>query len=431
MSRKRQESDDRAGTVMSFGEHLEELRRRLFRCVLLITLGAAVAFYYQDEILEWVAGPHLRASRVISARAEAALIRDDCARLARVAATLPSETAALAWRQSEERAKATAEWESMRAARSAVASSGDELRTLDLVDARLRALERGTVGADLWSELCAGIESLGAALAAEASRQSGQAGGAIREAGANAAALRSRSESWKLHSARAGDPDWEPFRAFAADLTAARARVRRFAAGDLPATKLKLLGYPESVMAHMKVCIILGLLAAMPWIVFELWGFVASGLYRHERRAVYPFLPVSMLLLVAGALFGYYVLVPIGLGFLGSYGSPELLEASFTLQGYLSLLVVLLMGLGLLFQLPLVMLFLARAGMVSAATFRQYRKAAIIGSLIFAAVLTPPDVVSQLLLGIPTVILYEVGILVSTLAERRRDRNTATRSGTP
>ena len=122
---------------------------------------------------------------------------------------------------------------------------------------------------------------------------------------------------------------------------------------------------------------------------------------------------MAFLLLAAGVNFAYWILVPVGLSFLGGYGDPALLAASFTLKDYMGLVFTLVLGMGLIFQLPLLMVLLTRTGIVAVSFFREYRKVAIMTAVVFGAFLTPPDVVTQMLMAGPLVLLYELGIYAS------------------
>jgi sec-independent protein translocase protein TatC len=164
----------------------------------------------------------------------------------------------------------------------------------------------------------------------------------------------------------------------------------------------------------------LGMVAALPWITYEMWKFIAAGLFDRERKAVRPFLPVAFLLLASGVSFAYLVLIPIGLSFLGGYGDPELLQATFTLKEYLSLVFTLILGMGIIFQLPLAMIFLNKSGILEVDSFRKYRKYAILGAVLIGAMLTPPDVVTQLLMAGPLTLLYEIGIIACTMIGKKK-----------
>ncbi|MBI3272590.1 MAG: twin-arginine translocase subunit TatC [Planctomycetes bacterium] len=200
-------------------------------------------------------------------------------------------------------------------------------------------------------------------------------------------------------------------------------RLEREAHPDAPLSpsiyKLKVLEYPESIMAHIKLSLIAATFLSSPWIFYQLWAFVAVGLYVHERKYVFLFAPLTFGLFCVGILFGYFGLIPFGLYYLASFGS-EVVEASFTLSNYLDFFLTLTLVVGLMFELPLVMLFSAKIGLGSAASFRGHWRAAILVAFVVAAVATPgPDPVSQCLLAGPLIGLYFFGILLCSWFARR------------
>jgi sec-independent protein translocase protein TatC len=177
--------------------------------------------------------------------------------------------------------------------------------------------------------------------------------------------------------------------------------------------ELNVLRYQDPFLAHLKLAIVGGLFLGLPVLVWHLWRFVAVGLYARERRTVRVVAPLVTGCFVLGVLFGYFVLVPIGLRFLAVYGDRSALVNRINLGDYLSLFLTLTLALGLVFQLPLIMWSLTRLGIVRAAQYARVRKYAIFGAVIVAAILTPPDVITQLLMAGPLVILFEVGILIT------------------
>lgn len=188
------------------------------------------------------------------------------------------------------------------------------------------------------------------------------------------------------------------------------------------ALPLALLSYSEAFFAYLKLSLLFGMLCALPWFTVEIWQFVAAGLYQTEQRIARPFLPIAFMLLSIGVCFAYMVLIPVGLSFLGGYGDPQLVRAVYTLKDYLGLFFTLVLGMGLVFQLPLLMVFISRSGLVQVDVFRRYRRYSISGAVILGALLTPPDVVTQLLMAGPLVILYELGILSSSVLEKRASK---------
>ncbi len=181
------------------------------------------------------------------------------------------------------------------------------------------------------------------------------------------------------------------------------------------ATKLKILKYQSGFMAYLKVCFIVGLFFGAPFFLYQLWLFVEAGLYDHEKKYVKIFAPVSFISFFVGVAFGYFVLIPIGLQYLSTFASPEIAENFISIDWYLSLFFALTIALGVLFELPLFMLFLSKLGIFTWKTYFEQWKYWILISTILGAVLTPPDPVTQILMATPMVFLYGFGILLSYL----------------
>jgi len=174
---------------------------------------------------------------------------------------------------------------------------------------------------------------------------------------------------------------------------------------------LRVTQYPEGFFAYLKLTLVAALALSVPYILHQVWAFVAVGLYARERQWVLRFAPVSFLLFAGGMVFGFFVLIPIGLRFLAAMGQP-LFEPIFTVGAYLPLVGLLTLATGIVFQLPLAMLFLARLGVIAPDQYRRMRRYAIVIMLFTAAVVTPtPDPFTQCLLAAPMLLLYEVGIV--------------------
>lgn len=171
--------------------------------------------------------------------------------------------------------------------------------------------------------------------------------------------------------------------------------------------------YPaEAFFAHIKISIVAGIFLMSPVIFTQIWGFIAPGLYAHERRWVIPMAIVSAVFFVAGGVFGYFVVFPFGFDFFASFASSEI---AFTpkLNEYLSFCLKLLFAFGVVFELPLFIFFLARLGVVTSKGLRKKRKYAILLAFVTSAVLTPPDPFTQCLMAGPLIILYELGVWVA------------------
>lgn len=184
----------------------------------------------------------------------------------------------------------------------------------------------------------------------------------------------------------------------------------------------------EAFFVEIKVAFFAALMLAFPVIANQLWQFVAPGLYRQEKRALLPFLLATPLLFLLGAALAYYIAIPVALhfllGFQGNLGGIQQ-EALPAVGNYLSFVMQFLFGFGLAFLLPVLLMLLERAGIVTRAQLKGARRYAIVGAFAIAAVLTPPDIGSQLLLAIPLVILYELALIGIWFTERRRGRTPA------
>ena len=183
----------------------------------------------------------------------------------------------------------------------------------------------------------------------------------------------------------------------------------------------------EAFFVEIKVAFFAATMMAFPIIANQIWQFVAPGLYRNEKRALLPFLFATPLLFLTGAAMAYYVAIPVALhfllGFQGNLGGVQQ-EALPGVGNYLSFVMQFLFGFGLSFLLPVLLMLLERAGLVTRKQLIGARRYAIVGAFALAAVLTPPDVGSQLLLAIPLVLLYEIALIGIWFTERRRKNET-------
>ena len=179
----------------------------------------------------------------------------------------------------------------------------------------------------------------------------------------------------------------------------------------------------EAFFVEIKVAFFAALMLAFPVIANQIWQFVAPGLYRNEKRALYPFIWATPLLFLAGASLAYYVAIPVALhfllGFQGDLGGVQQ-EALPGVGNYLSFVMQFLFGFGISFLLPVLLMLLERAGIVTRRQLMSARRYAIVGAFAIAAVLTPPDIGSQLLLAIPLMLLYELSIIGIWFTEKKR-----------
>jgi sec-independent protein translocase protein TatC len=180
---------------------------------------------------------------------------------------------------------------------------------------------------------------------------------------------------------------------------------------------LAALSPTATVITYFKISLIVGAMAAAPVWIWQIWAFIGAGLYKKERRWVLRFAPLSLLLFAGGVVFGYLVLLPVALKFLLTFPSPDLIQNWITIDAYFSLFSTLTLLLGGAFQLPVIMLGLAKAGIISAEGFRKKRKITILLIFIVAGILTPPDPVTQPLVAVPLCFLYELGIALAWFAE--------------
>lgn len=185
-----------------------------------------------------------------------------------------------------------------------------------------------------------------------------------------------------------------------------------------PGDKLVFTGLPEAFFTYLKVAFLTGLILAAPVLIYEFWMFVAPGLYRRERLLMAPIVVVSSVFFVAGALFGYFVVFPFGFRFFLGFAS-ESIQALPSMREYLAFASKLLLAFGLAFELPIVITFMAKIGLVTVPFLKKNRKYALLIFFIFAAIITPPDVVTQVMMALPMMLLYEISIIGAKVFGRK------------
>ncbi len=182
---------------------------------------------------------------------------------------------------------------------------------------------------------------------------------------------------------------------------------------------LIFISVAEAFFTYMKVAFIGGLILTSPFVLYQVWAFVAPGLYRHEKRYVVPFVLAGSFFFALGILFGYFVAIPVGFKFLLGYAA-DLIKPMPSMKEYLSFSIKFLLAFGVVFEFPVVLVLLARIGVIEAKTMARHRKYAILLIFIFAAVMTPPDLVSQILMALPLMGLYELSIILSRIFGKKR-----------
>jgi len=188
----------------------------------------------------------------------------------------------------------------------------------------------------------------------------------------------------------------------------------------LPAdSHLIFTNLPEMFIAYIKVALIAGIILAMPVVFYELWMFLAPALYRREKGYLIPFVLFSSILFLVGSLFGYFVVFPYGFKFFIGFATEDI-QALPSVKQYFSFTIRLLLAFGVVFELPVVVFFMTKIGLITPDSMKRFRKFAILSSFILSAILTPPDVATQIMMALPIIILYEVSILISKGIYRKK-----------
>jgi len=196
-----------------------------------------------------------------------------------------------------------------------------------------------------------------------------------------------------------------------------RPHVEVMQALKIPDAEAKLMpgSYATPVISTMKLGFIIALFVSSPFIGYQIWAFISAGLYKHERKYVVMFAPISYALFAAGCAFGYLILVRVcllGLAKTGQAGG-KIISSQYLFTDYLNLVTTLTIILGAVFQLPLIMVFLSKIGLVAPPTYNKFQRLAILCNLIAAAFIAPPDVISMCVVAIPMILLYEIGVVAS------------------
>jgi sec-independent protein translocase protein TatC len=424
---------------MTFGGHLEELRRRIIYAVLALAVTTVFCFaFLQDPLVNLILQPHFRASADRARAVGYRQLERANAVLAGIAEELPglSSGACLAFLPEVEREKQLTDHlrqpveELLRVARRGL----PDAEVAGQVDALATAFSRAVSGA-VRTELAkvesgAGVSVRLAAVAEKFQDLMVAQGGRLRgflstspaeitqkllpDVCAKTAEARRRAQPGSEESSREGAL---LARRLSVSLDSVEKGIESLKSEK--GAKIVALTYTESFITYLKVVLIFAIFFSFPVILWQAWKFIGAGLHTHEQRVALVFLPASLGLFLVGVIFGYELLIPWGLSYLSSYGDPELLDTVLSISAYLSFFMTLTVLLGIIFQVPLVMFLLVRVGLVDANLFTRYRRHAILIAVVAASILTPPDPFTQIMLGIPLIALFEIGVQVSKIAQRK------------
>jgi len=187
--------------------------------------------------------------------------------------------------------------------------------------------------------------------------------------------------------------------------------------------RLQAIELSEGLLVYLKVCLVFGFILVCPWVFWHVWVFISAGLYRHEKKFIHVAAPISALLFITGSVFFMSVVAPLAMSFFVRFNQALRIESNWTIQSYMSFVLTLTLVFGAAFQMPLGIVFAEMMGLVSIETLAKNRKFVILGLLFIAAVATPPDVISQVLLAAPLYVLYESSILVCRVLRKRKEQS--------
>ncbi|APY09981.1 twin arginine-targeting protein translocase TatC [Seonamhaeicola sp. S2-3] len=174
--------------------------------------------------------------------------------------------------------------------------------------------------------------------------------------------------------------------------------------------------------ADIWTAILGGFIIAFPYVIYQLWSFISPGLHENERRHAKGFIIISSALFFLGVLFGYYIVTPLSINFLANYSVSETVDNQIDISSYIALVRSSALASGLIFELPIIIYFLTKIGLVTPQILKKYRKYALVIVLILSAIITPPDIASQVIVAIPILILYQVSIYISKIVVRNQIR---------
>ena len=393
MARSKDLFDD---STMSFGEHLEALRGRLFKAIIGVTICTGAALFYGDALVAVVRAPIDQALAQYGVQAD----------------LVPESGERTFWQSFKSFLWGTSGTEN---------SAKKKQLEADPKDKRLIVVEIDP------EQLKGALASLGVESATPAPRTTPAPGGG------DAASTTPQPESPNTAAAPPDDPGTSnsgspthvttpaaspaPQKIQLTLSSRAFEKIERVADRQNQAITLTV---QEAFMTYMKVAIVAGLIISSPWVFYQLWLFVASGLYPHERKYVYFYLPMSLALFLGGAAFCFYLVFPVMLKFLLGFNYMLHVQPQIRLSEWISFAILLPLMFGLSFQLPLVMLFLERVSIFEAQDYREKRRFAVLAIAVISMVMTPsPDPGSMLLMMFPLLFLYEFGIYLCGAARSK------------
>ncbi|MEM7232484.1 MAG: twin-arginine translocase subunit TatC [Planctomycetota bacterium] len=435
---------------MTFGEHLEELRWRIIVSLLYFAGGITISFIYGDTLLQMALRPHEQAIQGAQRNREVKRLEKSVAQLELLQSNAPPEelvSADFKWVSLFPQAVARARIQQL--AEGPYASLRQDIEAASFSDADKNVVAAamtkvgkqvtevivGQLTTDLQLSNDASIPQrfarVGSRLENYLAKMSSDTAGKLKEAVGWGADIRPILEKVK------GFNDFlERKRDQAAQDSATLDQLREWARDSKQTEGLSgllvvfeksidtltrpkpkppiIIDYTEHFTSFLKIAMIFGLFISVPFILYEMWKFVGAGLRENEQRYVVTFMPFSLLLFVCGVLFGYFVMIPVGLEFLASWGDTEV-DLQFALGSYIGLFLTLTLILGLVFQTPLLMVFAFKIGVVDVSLYRRARRISIFVGVCLAVVLTPPDPFSWCLMAMPMILLYEVGILICSI----------------
>lgn len=190
---------------------------------------------------------------------------------------------------------------------------------------------------------------------------------------------------------------------------------------EIPQFKIITRELGEEFLTHLKTSLWLGFMLAFPYIFWEFWRFIKPGLYKKEREAARGIVAICSFLFFCGVMFGYFILAPFAIDFLAGYTFGDTNDQTVMLSSYLSYMTKIILPTGLIFQMPVMVYFFGKVGLLSSSFMKHYRRHAIVIIFILAAIITPPDMITQLLIAFPLIMLYEISISILKRIEKEED----------